>query len=367
MKYLRKKGIFCLLFIGALFCMCNEKDPEVKDETNEKLTTRYRGIHMYHEAADGPKVPDADIDKVGNWNVNLIRWWLMWWAMPDNVTQEQYRQFIYEQCDVLDTKLPVFKRNGIKVCLVMGSYPGGKVENGSQWPPHKVFYDGFWQDEFVWIWEYIAKRYKDEETIVMYDLMNEPNAGDGSPKPLFLTTAKAIRAIDTEKELVYEPGNESDYSSLQPFDIPGILYSVHVYYPHALTHQGILSEGPPFVVSYPGNIENEYWNAARLREHYRVIKRFADTYHVRIFVGEFGCVHFAPNNSAYHYMKDCIEFFEEAGWDWIHFSLEPECSGNWGATAWCAEYDTIYKSYCKATFETDRLQLLKSYYAKNPH
>jgi aryl-phospho-beta-D-glucosidase BglC (GH1 family) len=362
MKYIIKFSYFLVVAVCGL-CGCKNNHTD-NGGTQEKLTTRYRGIGMWNGVGE-PDVPDADIDKLGTWNVNLVRWWLIWWVMPNDISVEQYRQFITEQCDILDAKLPVFKRNGIKVCLAMWSFPGGKVENAGQWPPHKIFYDESWQDEFVWTWEYIAARYKDNETVVMYDLMNEPNPGTANNVPnVFLRTAKAIRALGDETEIVYEPVDGDRLKDFKPFDVSGIIYSVHAYYPHVLTHQG-MSDGWPIGPVYPGILENEYWDAARLRDLYRDVKRFADDNRVRIFIGEFGCVRWAPDNSAYRYLKDCIEFFEEEGWDWTCFSLQPQCSYNWGATAWSAEHDTIYKSVCASGQETDRLELLKIYWKKN--
>jgi hypothetical protein len=181
---------------------------------------------------------------------------------------------------------------------------------------------------------------------------------------LFLKTAQMIQALGDDTEIVYEPSEEFGLDVIKPFDVPGIVYSVHSYAPFELTHQGLSSDALINKV-YPGGIEGQYWDSRMLRRNFGDVKRFSDNNHVRIFVGEFGCVRWAPNNSAYNYIKDCIEFFEEEGWDWTYFSLQPTCSGNWGATAWSAEYDTIYKSQCTPAGETDRLQILRSFYEKN--
>jgi hypothetical protein len=335
------------------------------DGVKSSFTTRYRGIHMYNDV--GLYVPEADIDKIGSWNVNLTRWAFIWSAMPDGVTVEQYRQFIKDQCDTLDIKLPAFERNGVKVCIVMGTCPGGRLSDGWR---YRMFYPPYMdelQDLFVEAWEYIATRYKDNPTIVMYDLMNEPGADDlasGQPEQLFLRAAQAIRAIDADTEIVYEPKDNATYDNLQPFDLPGIIYSIHVYIPHTLTHQGLQSTSPVGAV-YPGNIDNIYYTKNRLRDDYRFAKRFSINNKVRFYVGEFGCVHWAPNNSAYNYFKDCLDYFEEEGWDYTYFSLEPACTDNWGATAWSAEHDTLYRSTACAIGNTDRLELLRSYWNKN--
>jgi hypothetical protein len=361
MKY-SIKFVFFLLVATCWLCGCSNNDGDAP--TPDKFTPRYRGIHMYGEV--GVPVPDADIDKVGTWGVNHVRWWFVGGGMTKNNTPETYRQFITEQCDILDTKLPVFERNGIKVCLVLGSYPGGLMENMGEWPPHKIFYSQDWEDEFVRTWEYIARRYKGNETLVMYDLMNEPNQGLNTNQPaVFLRAAQAIRAIGDDTEIVFEAASQSLYESIQPFDLPGIIYSIHVYNPHLLTHQGVsMRRG----AVYPGDIDNVYWTKNRLRDHYRPVKRFSNKHHVRIYVGEFGCARWAPENSAYNYIRDCLEYFEEEGWDYTYFSLQPtpeDCSyTNQGATTWSPEYGVDYPGHCPVG-NTDRLELLKSFWARN--
>jgi aryl-phospho-beta-D-glucosidase BglC (GH1 family) len=344
---------------------CDDAWRYVTVPTSEKQTIRYRGIHMYDEVS--VPAPEADIDKMGRWGVNFTRWWFLDEALPNDATRQQYQAFIVDRCDHLDTYMEALERNNIKVCIVLGSYPGGKrpIDN---WTCN-MFYDQTLAETFVQAWTYISTRYKDNPTVVMYDLMNEPGIiGDATIMlpDLFLQTAQAIRAQGDNTEIVYEPVTTTDYDGFEPFNLPGIVYSVHVYAPGALTHQGI--SGNPIGVAYPGDIDGAYWLKARIRDAHRAAKRFADTYGVRIFVGEFGCARWAPENSSYYWTKDCLEYFEEEGWDYIFFSLEPtpaDCSyTNTGATMWSPEYDTEYLSHCPVE-STDRLELLKSYWSKN--
>jgi hypothetical protein len=327
---------------------------------------------MYNCVGD-PEVTEADIDKVGNWNVNFTRWMFIDYDVY-SYSVEEYRQFIASQCELLDAKLPAFERNGVKVCIALGSYPGHRTggDKDDAGYPYRIFHETGWQEEFIRTWETIATHFKDNETVVMYDLMNEPYTGNALTMPgllkmpdLFLKTAQMIRAMGDDTEIVYEPSEEFTLDVIEPFDVPGIVYSVHAYAPYDLTHQG-MSLDVLINTKYPGASMGQYWDSRTLRRYYSDVKRFSDNHHVRILVGEFGCVRWAPDNSAYNYMKDCIEFFEEEGWDWVNFSLQPTpCHANSGATGWSPEYDTVYKSQCAPDEETDRLQLLRSYFEKN--
>jgi hypothetical protein len=355
-------------------------------DTPATKTIRYRGIHMANGRTDyDPQkindhvdVPIADIEKVGRWGANFTRWQIAWCCdnAAANATPEEYRAFLEGECDILDTKLPVFKREGIKVCLAMFEKPGGRPSGQAD----KIFTYPTWADVFVETWEYLAERYKDNETIAMYDLMNEPYAGgyaDSDIKKveaLFVRTATAIRAIDPSTEIVFEPNDGFNYKGFVPFDIPGVVYSYHVYYPHLLTHQGVILPQAPLGPFYPGYvIEGQLWDSYQLRNHevYRHLREFSKKYDVRILIGEFGCARWAPKNSAYNYIKDCIDWFEEEGWDWNYFCLiqdkdnpQNQCF-NAAANAWCAERDTIYRSTNCDKSETNRVQLLKSYFERN--
>jgi hypothetical protein len=353
----------CLLLLTP--AGCGDDWRYVTVPTSEKQTIRYRGIHMYDEVS----VPasEADIDKMGSWGVNLTRWWFTNGALPNDATRAQYMAFITDRCNHLDTYMEALNRNNIKVCIVLGSYPGGRRPTDN-WTCN-MFYSRAAANWFVDAWKYISARYQDNPTVVMYDLMNEPGIiGDAivALPDLFLEAAQAIRDQGDNTEIVFETSAIENYETMEPFDLPGILYSVHVYAPGTLTHQGI--SGNPIGAAYPGDIDGVYWLKARIRDNIRAAKRFADTYGVRIFVGEFGCARWAPENSSYNWTKDCLEYFEEEGWEYTFFSLEPtpaNCSyTNTGATMWSPEYDTEYLSNCPVE-STDRLELLKSYWAKN--
>lgn len=75
-------------------------------------------------------------------------------------------------------------------------------------------------DDFAAFWEEMAKRYKDDNAIIGYELMNEPfvgdifrnhllilpgNAGRDNLEPLYHKTQEAIRKHDQEKLIFWEP------------------------------------------------------------------------------------------------------------------------------------------------------------------
>jgi hypothetical protein len=217
--------------------------------------------------------------------------------------------------------------------------------------------------------------------VVYYDLLNEPSEGtpSGSAKnwrTLAIETANAIRAIDNTntKKFIFEMlGGENNYTGFA--DLPGSdwMYSVHMYTPHLVTHQGVGKDWVP--LSYPGNITEDIynwpgapdgWDKSTLIQYLDVhcgLSAFAQNH--EIYVGEFGCARWAPGHGAYSYIRDCLEIFEARNWNWVYFQDGPYATDNYGANTWSAQYDEVWNSGTPAPDPTDRLQLLQRYWGRN--
>lgn len=121
--------------------------------------------------------------------------------------------------DIFDRFLEVADQNGIKVMLDVHS---AEANNAGHVAP--LWYtDRFTEDDFIETWEWVAQRYKDNDTVIAYDLQNEPHgkgweAGDvarwdnsdhpNNWKRVAQTTAQRILAINPNALILIE-GNES--------------------------------------------------------------------------------------------------------------------------------------------------------------
>ena len=61
----------------------------------------------------------------------------------------------------------------------------------------------------------------------------------------------------------------------------------------------------------PGKVEGERWDKERLREAMRPAIEFQREFNGHIHVGEFSAIRWAPDGSAFRYLRDCIDLFEE--------------------------------------------------------
>ena len=310
---------------------------------------------------------------VGDWKANHVRWQLIWDGFPngpaDTATVEEFDAWIDKQCAQLDKMLPELERYGVRVCLDLHTPPGGRLPQ-DQGSAMRLFQEKQFQDAFVATWKKLAGKYKDAKAIWCYDLLNEAvetdiPAGKGilNWRELALKTSKEIRKIDPEKAIVIEPAPWGDPHALEwfePFDpkeVSNVVYSVHMYLPHSFTHQGVYDSPAGYV--YPGKMtDGKYWDKEQIRRSLQVVRDFANDYGVAIYIGEFGSIRWAPENSTYRYLRDCIEVFEEEGWDWAYHAFR-----EWDG--WSVEHSTDKDDRRRTVEPTDRALLLQSWFEKN--
>ncbi len=307
----------------------------------------------------------------GKWKANHVRWQLLWAGFPngpaDTATIAEYEAWIEAQCKLLDAMLPECKRYGVYVCLDLHTPPGGRLP-GSEGNAMPLFQKKELQDTFVAVWKKLALRYKDAEMIWGYDLLNEPVEGDMPDDgtvlnwhALALKTAKEIRKIDTSHAIIVEPAPWGDPNGLdwfQPFDpaeVPNVVYSVHMYIPHKFTHQNVYDKITP--IEYPGEIDGKHWDKDALRAALRAPREYVRDYHVPMYIGEFSAIRWAPGDSAYRYLRDCIEIFEEEGWDWAYHAFR-----EWDG--WSVEHGPDRNDKKRAAEPTDRELLLRKWFGE---
>ncbi|MDR2754832.1 MAG: glycoside hydrolase family 5 protein [Planctomycetaceae bacterium] len=345
-------------------------------ENNSEQKIVYKGHHLPRlrgAMISTGKFGTEDIQVLGGqWKANHVRWQLTWAGFPngpaDTADVEQFNVWLEKECQKLDAMLPECEKYGVYVCLDLHTPPGGRLPQ-TEGSVMRLFQEKKWQDTFVDLWERLAKRYKNAKMIWSYDLLNEPVEGNMPEnkdilnwRELALKTAKTIRKIDPQKAIVIEAapwGNPETLEWFEPFDcqeVPNVVYSVHMYVPHQFTHQGVYDT--PVGLNYPGEINGKLWDKKALRHVLRHTIEFAEDYGVAIYIGEFSAIRWAPNGSAYRYLKDCIEIFEEEGWDWSYHAFR-----EWDG--WSVEHGSDKNDRQPAAKPTDRQLLLQSWFEKN--
>lgn len=318
---------------------------------------RLRGVMTGHEMSE------QDLRDLSDWRANHIRWQLIWGGFPrspaDNAPVEEYFAWLEGQLERMDALLPICRELGIHVLIDVHTPPGGRNDSSEC----RMFHEREYQEAFIEVWDRIATRYRDEVAVWGYDLVNEPVEGivpEGLMRwqELAETVSRRVRRIDPDHAIVVEPapwGSPDSLEWLEPIDVPKVVYSVHMYKPHAFTHQGV--RGSPVGLPYPGEIDGRYYDQDALRQILEPVVAFQRDYHVHIYIGEFSAIRWAPGDSAYNYLRDCIEIFEENGWDWAYHAFR-----EWDG--WSVEHGPDPDDHQPSSEPTKRQRLLMSWFDK---
>jgi hypothetical protein len=217
------------------------------------------------------------------------------------------------------------------------------IIGGGNWLPDKSYIvETVWTDvsaRAAWaeMWRVTAERYRDNPTVIGYDLMCEPNSNAAldiwDPEIFFAQytgtgydwnawypdLVSAIREVDTNTPILVG-GN--DYSSvewlpyLQPVEDPHIVYTIHQYSPHVYTHQ----EPPQLTRAYPGTFDTNYDNSVETFDHawlenlLGIATEFQSAQHVVLAVNEYGLERWEPGGA--DYVRDEITLFDQYGWNY---------------------------------------------------
>ncbi|MBR1609298.1 MAG: cellulase family glycosylhydrolase [Kiritimatiellae bacterium] len=281
---------------------------------------------------------EDDLDTLRSWGATLVRFQLTssWSGTDTDQDLDEYFAWLDSRLDNLEDVLRWAAARGMKVCVDLHSPPGGKrVIDGVR--TMNMFFEERFAEAFLETWRRIARRVKGHPAIYGYDLVNEPNQRVPAPFSyweLQRRAAEAVRAIDPDTAIVVESNlgdNAEAYRYLSPLAMDNVIYQVHLYKPYEFTHQGINgnplsdSSGP---LAYPSRERG--WDHDFLRAILAPVRAFQEKHRCRIYAGEFSSASWAPGADLW--LRDCIDLFEEYGWDWTYhafrestvFSIEHE-------------------------------------------
>ena len=323
----------------------------------------YRGMNVA-STSDNPanSISKSSLDELSyDWKANTIRVMIGGEKYyPDGLLKSDYDAILQAELIRIDELVIWCTANGLKINLGLAGLSDGLFSSQAA------------QTRLINAWKLIAERYKNTITVWAYDLANEPVVSKQYPynytypidntilrwPELAEALVNEIRLIDPVKSIIIESLNYGvDLDDIKPIDssVPNIIYSIHLYQPGKLTGQ-FGPETP--VITYPGTIDGIYYDKTKLKEILAPLKAYQEKYRVPIYIGEFSCIRWAPNNSAYNYIRDCIEIFEEYNWDYDYYSFR-----TWNG--WSVENSSGYYDDVFPTTKTDRELLLRSYFEQN--
>jgi hypothetical protein len=114
----------------------------------------------------------------------------------------------------------------------------------------------------------------------------------------------------------------------------------------------------PTGIGYPGEVDEKHWDKETLRRVLKPAIDYQQDYGVHIYIGEFSAIRWAPGDSGYNYLRDCIEIFEQNGWDWAYHAFR-----EWDG--WSVEHGPDRNDRSRSATPGKREQLLRSWFARN--
>lgn len=185
---------------------------------------------FWHEYRD-QYISERDIDLIHRAGFNSVR-------IPLN--QKFFTPGNNEGFALLDRVVEWSHKAGLYVVIDLHCAPGGQTGTNidDSWGYPWLFDSPEDQQRTIALWQRIAEHYKNNPTVLGYDLLNEPLPPvpilaqyDSQLEPLMKRITQAIRKVDSNHVIIATGVHwDSDFSVLgAPFD-PNILYTFHKYW-----------------------------------------------------------------------------------------------------------------------------------------
>ena len=154
-----------------------------------------------------------------------------------------YKFFTMEDAEgfrLLDRVIGWCKAEGLPVVIDLHAAPGGQtganIDDGDGYP--WLFEDEAAQQQTVELWKRIAHHYRDEQSVMGYDLLNEPlphvpelRRLDPRLEPLYKRVVAAIRTQDKNHMVILGGAQwDGDFSVFGPPFDSNVAYQLHVYW-----------------------------------------------------------------------------------------------------------------------------------------
>ena len=260
-------------------------------------------------------IKEQDIKAIADLGLNCIR-------VPFNYRLLEKAPYSYnlENFVYIDNVIKWAKNSNIKVMLDMHAAPGSQNYDwhSDSCGKAKLFSSKVFRNRTYALWEFIADRYKDNDTVVGYNVLNEPFTDKVKILNEFYSELiRRIRKVD-KNHILFIEGNlwSTDIKCLQEFDDDNYCLSIHNYEPFNFAFNLIPH------LKYPLKEKGLVWNKAATKELLLKHKKISRERKVPIFVGEFG----VNNRQGYYgedkWLDDLLGCFKELGFHWTYWTYK---------------------------------------------
>jgi len=260
-------------------------------------------------------VKERDVKNIKQQGFNCIR-------LPFNgglVEKEPYTMDS-EGVKYLDQAVRWAKKYKIYIILDLHAAPGAQNHDWhSDSDGRALLWDNKeFQKRTLAIWHYLADRYKNEEYVAGYDLLNEAVLHDtGKLNKLYRQMISTIRSVDKNHILFIEGSRwAQDLDCLDEFDDDNYVLSVHNYEPIDFTFNYVAH------LHYPLKTKTRTWNKQIMQKHLGRFAEISKKRNVPIFVGEFGVNTREGLYGEDQWLKDTLSVYKQYGFHWTYWTYK---------------------------------------------
>jgi endoglucanase len=185
------------------------------------------------------------------------------------------------------------------------------------------------KEMFLSVWRQLAPRYKDQNSNVLFEILNEPNRKLSAElwNTYLAEAIKIIRETNPNRTLIIGPGNWNGIESLPTLVLPeedkNIVVTVHFYHPMKFTHQGApwSKENKDLSgITWTGTIEERKEIDSKLE----VAADWSKANNRPIFLGEFGAYDKADMESRAKYTAYVARTAERLNFSWAYWQFDSD-------------------------------------------
>lgn len=265
-------------------------------------------------------IREDDVRKAAGWGLNCIR-------VPFHYRVVEDAPFSHRGVGLrfLDKAIEWARKYKIWIILDLHAAPGAQNKDWHADSDGTVLFwnNKSYQERVCALWEFLADRYKDEDQIAGYDLLNE-SVTDNTRllNRFYKTLIRRIRKIDHNHILFVEANNwATDLDCLEEFDDDNHVLSIHSYDPPALTFNFVPNRRYP-CSNGPGRCDK-----STLRRHMSRYARISRKRQVPIYLGEFGINYRQGSFGEHGWLRDMLACCKEYQFHWTYWTYKTVKSG----------------------------------------
>ncbi len=289
--------------------------PEQKFKKEFSATLGQKALSVFERKFRENFIQEKDIKNIANQGFNCIR-------IPFNYRLIEKTPYRYDTKGVsyLDQVIRWAKKYKIWVILDLHAAQGAQNHDwhGDSMGKAELWTKELNQDRALALWEFVADRYKNEEYVAGYDLLNEAVLGNTKLLNRFYKKLiKRIRGVD-QNHILFIEGNKwaTDLDCLDDYDDNNYALSIHSYEPLEFAFNFIPR------LSYPLKSSKGRWDKNVMRKNLLRYKKISQKRSVPIFAGEFGVNARQGHFGEDRWLADILKCFNDFGFHWTYWTYK---------------------------------------------